>query len=693
MKLKLQTKLILLNLCLIFVISFVIIIQNTNELKKNMYEEHKTLGEQISQDLIATISTSNEFEKTIESEMSKKIFLASDAFNMIPLNQISNETLAKFAKSSNLSEINIIDKNKKIIFSNFPDYVDWTYPNDHPMKIVFEKKENSYMEDIRQDLISKKLTKYGGISLDNGYFVQIGIDASSISDIKKSFEYSILLKNIKSRNSDVAKADLISYQLSPSEQDKKNQLKPYDKSKLSAFLYSSDNNEIKITNDSNLISYLKLDKSIINIQENKNLDSFYQIIYPFKTPDGFNASVIISISLNHLNHILSSNLIFSIFITLIISVISIILGILITKKLMYPLKQLSHQIDLMSKGDFTILQDSKTLKNKDELGQISRAIKNMRIEIKELIEGLKNDIFQVDEGADRLFIIVNQTSKALEENAKAIDSIANSANEQVEEGRKVSIITESLSDVINKGHNHIFDANNKVNIVDKLSQEGSNIVHNLASTINESINKTNHISCGIKDISGTVSNMSSLIENIRSVSSQTNLLALNASIEASRAGESGRGFAVVAEEIRNLAEETSVTTQQVEEIINAVTKKTLDAMDDISNISKFTENQKIRLDETLSIFNKIKISTNELVESMNDVLSVTNNVSTSKDTIIIAVNKLIKLIEKLSSYYEEISASTQQQTATIEEINALAESNRDFSQKLNLKVEKFITSK
>jgi methyl-accepting chemotaxis protein len=57
---------------------------------------------------------------------------------------------------------------------------------------------------------------------------------------------------------------------------------------------------------------------------------------------------------------------------------------------------------------------------------------------------------------------------------------------------------------------------------------------------------------------------------IATIAKQTNMLALNATIEAARAGEAGRGFAVVAREVKELARQTAVATEEVGRIVERI---------------------------------------------------------------------------------------------------------------------------
>jgi len=117
----------------------------------------------------------------------------------------------------------------------------------------------------------------------------------------------------------------------------------------------------------------------------------------------------------------------------------------------------------------------------------------------------------------------------------------------------------------------------------------------------------------ISDVSGFDSNMEELngaMESVRSVTGlietiarQTNLLALNATIEAARAGDAGKGFAVVASEVKQLAQNTSSATNEIESTITRV-RSGLNQLNDQSGGTGDVSNHANKVDDTCSVFSK-----------------------------------------------------------------------------------------
>jgi len=102
-------------------------------------------------------------------------------------------------------------------------------------------------------------------------------------------------------------------------------------------------------------------------------------------------------------------------------------------------------------------------------------------------------------------------------------------------------------------------------------------------------------------LSAHVEAIESILGLIRDIAGQTNLLALNATIEAARAGDAGRGFAVVAQEVKSLASQTALATDDIAAKISAIQDATRSAVATSASIQSTTSDVQGAADRILEV--------------------------------------------------------------------------------------------
>ena len=284
-------------------------------------------------------------------------------------------------------------------------------------------------------------------------------------------------------------------------------------------------------------------------------------------------------------------------------------------------------------------------------------------------------IQQVAQGITQQTTGVTKTSASVEQMNRAIEGVAKGAQEQASAISKASQVTSRISTAIEQ-------VASNAQSVTRDSAEAASYSRNGAKTVQETIagmeairTKVGLSATKVEEMGVRSEEIGAIVETIEDIASQTNLLALNAAIEAARAGEQGKGFAVVADEVRKLAERSSLATKEIAALIKGIQKTVNEAVGAMKDSASEVEAGVLRANSAGEVLKNILVAAESVYKQAEDAGGAAAKVSAAATELVEAVDAVSAVIEENTAATEEMAANSSELTQSIENIASVSEEN------------------
>lgn len=365
-------------------------------------------------------------------------------------------------------------------------------------------------------------------------------------------------------------------------------------------------------------------------------------------------------------------------------VLGALLSVQLSRRITKPIGVLTELIN--KTADLDIVNDASydfILEIKDETGIMGKAVADLRHKLRNIILEIREDADTLERASHMLNEVVTIGQDGVDNVTKAVGDFADGAMDQADNAQKTVEVMHSLSEEIRQG---VKRSENLIHSADEVVEQNAHGVKQMQD-LNEKFeitrSSTDELNRNVGRLSENSAQIGAITSTIQAIAVQTNLLALNAAIEAARAGEAGKGFSVVADEIRKLAEQTSQSTTQIEELISDITSEIQVTMDNMARSKEAVEVSSHVVGDVQGSFDGIDQAMTSIFEQMQLLSQNIHQVNINKDSATDAIQGISAITEENAAGAEEISATMATQNELMGDIKSNSDQLDQIAVKLN----------
>jgi methyl-accepting chemotaxis protein len=335
---------------------------------------------------------------------------------------------------------------------------------------------------------------------------------------------------------------------------------------------------------------------------------------------------------------------------------TVLASIWLARSIADPVGRALSVAESIAEGDLT-----RTVKVEGD-GEMGRLLGSLA----RMTQSLGGLIGRIQAAGERLSNVESDATAALSRQDRAVRSVSGSANEIAAAVTEISTTGEQLLDATSSVTGIAREAA-------EVAEQGRGGLQSMTASMEHLDEAMNAFTRKLATISQRASGITSVVTTIAKVAEQTNLLSVNATIEAEKAGESGRGFRIVAQEIRRLADQTALSTKDIERMVRdmqaAVASGTME-------MDRFRNEVSGRIGEVAEVSEKL----GRIIEPVQSVTRALETVHEGMQAQSAGARQIRDAMETLRADAGESAASLAANTASLAELRrAIVELNAEAS--------------